>query len=71
MSNGRPARRRLTPAQDAVARLLGPLDGGAIPGGCDTCEASQTVEPLAPGVWRLNISHEPTCPTLAAMEAHR
>lgn len=69
MSNGRSSRRRLSPAQEAVAGVLGPLDGARLPGGCDDCEAYQTVEPGPfPGVWINRVHHDDWCPALALME---
>ena len=65
MSNGRPHRRRLSPAQDAVAKILGPLDGGRIPGGCDSCDAYQTVTAGSAGMWHIHIHHDDWCPVLA------
>lgn len=68
MSNGRPHRRRLSAGQDAVTQLLGPLDGARIPGGCDTCDAYQTVRRLARGVWDVTVYHDDWCPFLAELE---
>ena len=62
---------RLSPAQAAVARMLGPLEGARIPGGCDHCDAFQTVAPAAAGVWSLNVHHDDWCPFLAALERGR
>lgn len=64
MSNG-----RLSPAQDLVARLLGPLDGARIGGGCEVCDAYQTVEPASPGVWLNRVHHDEWCPVLDAYES--
>lgn len=70
MSNGRPSRRRLSPAQDAVARVLGPLDGARLPGGCDDCDAFQTVDPgSVAGVWINRVHHDEWCPVLARIRA--
>jgi hypothetical protein len=44
--------------------ILGPLDGAEIPGGCDNCDAHQTVRPLEHGVWNVTVHHDPWCPTL-------
>ena len=55
--------------QAEILRVLGPLEGATIPGGCDKCNAEQRVEPIAAGVWRLGIYHEPGCPFLAELEA--
>jgi hypothetical protein len=59
----------LSPAQADVARLLGPLEGRRIPGGCDQCDAYQTVEPIEAGVWKTTVHHDDGCPVLAAYEA--
>ncbi len=64
MSNGRALRRQL-------ADTFGPLDGARIPGGCDTCDAYQTVTPVTAGVWIINVHHDDWCPTLARIEASR
>lgn len=63
MSNGRPFRR--SHAQEQAADLLGPLDGARIPGGCETCDAYQTVHPESTGVWTIDIHHDSDCPRLA------
>lgn len=54
-----------------VARMLGPLEGARIPGGCDHCDAYQTVVPLEAGVWSLNTHHDDWCPFLAEHESKR
>lgn len=51
----------------AVARVLGPLDGAQIAGGCEDCDAFQTVEPISSGVWSIVVHHDDGCPTLLAM----
>ncbi len=71
MSNARSPRRRLSTAQADVAAVLGPLDGSAIPGGCDHCDAYQTTRPVAAGVWALTVRHDGGCPVLAASRTHR
>jgi hypothetical protein len=67
MSNARPFRRRLSPTQDAIAQILGPLDGARVPGGCEVCNAYQTVQPDAPGVWMIRVHHDDWCPQLARL----
>lgn len=62
MSNGRAFRRRLVD-------MLGPLDGARVPGGCDSCDAYQTVGPLAEGVWQVAVHHDDDCPWFTAREA--
>ena len=64
MSNGRSFRRQLVD-------MLGPLDGARIPGGCDHCDAYQTVQPVSDGVWMCNVHHDDWCPWLAEHEADR
>lgn len=52
------------PHQDAIRDVLGPVDGAQIPGGCEFCEAYQTAEPAAAGVWVLTVHHDDGCPVL-------
>jgi hypothetical protein len=49
--------------------LFRKAEGQAIPGGCDTCSAYQTIESLTPGVHKLTVHHDNDCPTLRAMKA--
>lgn len=64
-------RHRLSPAQQSAQALFGPLDGARIPGGCEDCDAYQTVRPGIAGVWHINVHHDSWCPFLAAREALR
>jgi hypothetical protein len=50
-------------------RTFGPLDGQRIPGGCDSCNAYQTVEPIEAAVWRVTVRHDDDCPFLARHES--
>lgn len=61
----------ISSAQAILARMLGPLEGARIPGGCDHCDAYQTVVPLEAGVWSLNTHHDDWCPFLAEHESKR
>ena len=70
MSNARPFRRRLTGVQDDLARILGPLDGARIAGGCDYCDAYQTVQPAAAGVWTITVHHDDWCIEFARLKSH-
>lgn len=63
--------RPLSEAQAAAARMLRPLDGERIPGGCEHCTAFQTVEPVSAGVWKLTVHHDEWCPFLANVERRR
>lgn len=58
-----------TTANDMFASIA----GQTIPGGCDDCAAEQTVreEPGYPGVWRMTVAHDDTCPWFAARRASR
>lgn len=58
----------LSESQARIARQLGPLDGKRIPGGCDTCDAYQTIDAVEAGVWKISVHHDEWCPTLAAIE---
>lgn len=55
----------------AITDVLGPLDGGRIPGGCDSCDAYQTPRQLAVGVWQVDVYHDRWCPVLAQAGAGR
>lgn len=69
MSNARSFRRQLSPIQDDLARTFGPLDGARIPGGCEHCDAYQTVHPAHAGTWLIGVHHDDWCPQLARIEA--
>ncbi len=56
----------LSPSQQRVAAILGPLDGARVAGGCSCCDAYQTVEPVQAGVWMIEVHHDDWCPVLAA-----
>jgi hypothetical protein len=43
--------------------------GKQIPGGCDLCDAYQTVEKQMPGMHVLTVHHDDWCPTLRALNA--
>ena len=49
-----------------LLRLLGPHEGARIPGGCESCDAFQTVEPIRAGVWRIAVHHDADCAWLRA-----
>jgi hypothetical protein len=51
MSNSRAFRRHLTNA-------LGALDGARLPGGCEECNAYQTVRPVEAGIWSITVHHD-------------
>ncbi len=53
----------------AFGDLFGELAGEQIPGGCDRCDAYQTVVTLVPGVDSLTVHHDDWCPVLRAMNA--
>jgi hypothetical protein len=47
----------------SLQTLFGALAGMRIPGGCDTCEAYQTLESHE-GIHVLTVHHDNGCPTL-------
>ncbi len=51
-----------------ITQWAASLDGARIPGGCDDCNASQTVHAIMRGVTRIKIHHDDWCPTLARHE---
>lgn len=61
----------LSASQARTLKMLGPLEGKRIPGGCDKCDAYQTVEPVAGGQWLLEVHHDDWCPVLARHNARR
>jgi hypothetical protein len=52
----------MTARQDPIREVLGPLDGGRIPGGCEECDAYQVPECLANRVWVIRVHHDDGCP---------
>jgi len=54
---------------DPVVDLFSHLAGQEIPGGCERCDAYQTVSAVAPGVWSLIVHHTTACPTWRARAA--
>jgi hypothetical protein len=57
-----PDRKRLNATQSHVAAALGPIDGARVPGGCDSCDAYQSAEPIEAGVWIIAVYHDDWCP---------
>jgi hypothetical protein len=46
--------------------LFRQAEANEIPGGCDQCEAYQTVESTSPGVHMIFVHHDDLCPILQA-----
>lgn len=44
------------------------MTGQRIPGGCDQCDAYQTVDTSNAPVYRLSVHHDEWCPTYTAMK---
>jgi hypothetical protein len=44
------------------------MDGGRIPGGCDSCDAYQVPECVANNFWVIKVFHDDWCPLLQARE---
>jgi hypothetical protein len=53
---------------DPLANVLGAADGAEIPGGCEHCDACQTVRAVSPGLWEVDVFHDNWCPVLAELE---
>jgi hypothetical protein len=53
----------------AIDDLFDQIEDQPIPGGCDSCDAYQTVEAVVPGVHKLTVHHDEGCPVLRAMKA--
>jgi hypothetical protein len=48
--------------------MLASLVGPEIPGGCEICDAYQTMNPDPEGdgqIWHCTVHHDPSCPQLA------
>jgi hypothetical protein len=58
-------RKRAPVGASPLANVLGPLDGAKIPGGCDHCDAYQTVRPASALEWHIVVHHDDDCPWLA------
>ncbi|TXI50198.1 hypothetical protein [Mycolicibacter arupensis] len=55
--------RRAAGHGDSSARqYLASLDGARIPGGCDDCDAYQTVDATQAPLFLLQVHHDSTCP---------
>ncbi|MGA8724138.1 MAG: hypothetical protein WB565_03800 [Acidimicrobiales bacterium] len=50
--------------QDHLDQVLGALAGQSLPGGCDDCNAEQTIAQISPGVWTMTVAHDDDCPFL-------
>jgi hypothetical protein len=44
--------------------IFSQIDHQPIPGGCDRCDAFQTIESPAPGVHVIRVHHDDWCPVL-------
>jgi hypothetical protein len=53
---------------DPLRELYAKLDGVDILGGCDHCDAYQTLEPVQDKIWKVTVHHDADCPRLAAYE---
>lgn len=62
---------RRPPPSTAFTDLFGPLDGAQIPGGCEHCDAYQTVTPIESGAWKMTVHHDDWCPWWTARRASR
>jgi hypothetical protein len=53
--------------QEALRELVRQLDGAQIYGGCEECDAYQTMDedPEHPGIIHIRIHHDDFCPFLA------
>ena len=49
---------------DPLVNVLGPLDGAALRGGCDHCDAYQSVSVMSAGVYRIDVLHDAGCPLI-------
>lgn len=59
--NRRQRRAARQPGNNARPHLAA-LDGARIPGGCDDCDAYQTIDASHAPMFMLNVHHDDTCP---------
>jgi hypothetical protein len=50
---------------DGIRDLLRSLIPKVVPGGCDACDAYQTMDEAHPGVFVSTVHHDDDCPELA------
>lgn len=67
---GRRRKPRRSRANAQLLAALSTMEGSRIPGGCDHCNAYQTVQrdPDHPRITHLTTHHDDTCPFLARYE---
>jgi hypothetical protein len=53
----------------ALNDLLKQFGEQPVPGGCDLCDAYQTIEEVIPGVHSLTVHHDDWCPFLRSRDA--
>ncbi len=53
----------------AIDDLLGRAQGEPIPGGCEQCDAEQTLELVTPNVWTVVVRHDDWCPFIRSRQA--
>jgi hypothetical protein len=53
----------------ALDDLFAQIEDQPFPGGCEHCDALQTVREESPGVYVLTVAHDDWCPALRAMKA--
>ncbi len=56
------------PNSSSARPFLASLDGARIRGGCDDCDAYQTIDATQAPLFMLTVHHDDTCPWLAAKE---
>jgi hypothetical protein len=66
------SRKRKPPHYSPLREMARQLRGQRVPGGCDECNAYQTMEedPDHPAIFHLRIHHDDWCPFLARMEVN-
>jgi hypothetical protein len=67
MSNTR--RPKPDPVRQHLDNATAALSGQRVPGGCDTCDAYQTLRRAGEGVYLIAVHHDDWCPVLARMNS--
>jgi hypothetical protein len=53
----------------SVIQMLASMDGAEIPGGCETCEAYQTMSVDGYGIGHITVHHDDDCPLWQRIQA--
>jgi len=58
----------MTPAEDVLTPLLADHVGAQVAGGCDDCDAYQTIDVSRAPVYLIRVHHDDTCPAFRRID---